>query len=388
MTRLNELAGRGQAIWLDYIRRAFLVSGDLENLVDQGLRGVTSNPSIFEKAIAGSADYDEDLGSLVTEDKSVEEMYEALAISDIQHAADILRSVYDQSAGVDGYVSLEVSPALARDTHGTIAEARRLFDLLDRPNVMIKVPATREGVSAVRALIGEGINVNVTLIFSRIQYEAVAEAYLAGLESRAAAGDDLGKVASVASFFISRVDTALDRALEGAKHASDLQGKIAIANAKAAYARFREIFSGDRWERLARSGARVQRPLWASTGTKNPLYPDTLYVDSLIGADTVNTVPPATLQAFLDHGQVAPALESGLDEARAVLGRLAECGFDLEAVTEKLQVEGVEAFAESFRTLMAGIAEKREKLQTGRVLLSTHLYAAYGDPMRGLGNDS
>jgi transaldolase/glucose-6-phosphate isomerase len=373
MTKLHELHDRGQAIWLDYIRRSFIVSGELKNLVGQGLRGVTSNPSIFEKAIAGSADYDEDLKPLVREDKSVEEIYEVLAIDDIQRAADILRPIYDQSGGDDGYVSLEVSPSLARDTQGTLAEARRLFAALGRPNVMIKVPATREGIPAVELLIGEGINVNVTLIFSLTQYEAVAEVYLAGLEKLAAAGGDLSKVGSVASFFISRVDTAVDRALEGTRDVSGLQGKIAIASAKVAYARFREIFSGERWKSLVHRGARVQRPLWASTGTKNPLYPDTLYVDSLIGADTVNTVPPATLQAFLEHGQVAPTLESGLEDARADLDRLAEMGIDLSAMTEKLQEEGVAAFAESFEVLMAGIAEKREKLLTGQVFLSANL---------------
>jgi transaldolase/glucose-6-phosphate isomerase len=380
MTKLHQLADLGQAIWLDYIRRLFITSGDLQALIDEGLRGVTSNPTIFEKAIAGSADYDQDLHRLVDEGRSVEEIYEALALDDIRRAADLLHKVYDgptwlttgQTDGADGYVSLEVSPTLAYDTEGTIAEARRLFATLDRPNVMIKVPATPEGILAIETLIGEGINVNVTLMFSLAHYEAVAEAYISGLEKLAASGGDLSKVASVASFFISRVDTAMDRALEEIGE-TELQGKIAIANAKAAYARFRERFSGERWERLAARGARVQRPLWASTSTKNPLYPDTLYVDSLIGSDTVNTVPPATLNAFRDHGTVAPTLEADLEEAHAHLARLADLGVYLDAITQKLQDDGVAAFAKSFEALMAAIAEKREQLLAGWQQRSAHL---------------
>jgi transaldolase/glucose-6-phosphate isomerase len=364
MTKLHAVADLGQAIWLDYIRRSFITSGDLQALVEDGLRGVTSNPTIFEKAIAGSTDYDDALRRLVDEGKTVEEIYEALALDDIQRAADLLRPVYEQTNGADGYVSLEVSPNLADDTEGTIAEARRLFAALDRPNVMIKVPATPAGVPAIQALIGEGVNVNVTLIFSMAQYEAVAEAYVAGLEKLAAAGGDVSQVASVASFFVSRVDTAVDRALEEVGEA-ELQGQIAIANSRVAYARFREIFSGARWERLVRKGARVQRVLWASTSTKNPLYPDTLYVDSLIGPHTVNTVPPATLNAFRDHGVVAPTLEAGLDEARARVARLADLGVDLDGITQRLQDEGVAKFARSFESLMATIAEKREQLLAG-----------------------
>jgi transaldolase len=363
MTKLHELADLGQAIWLDYIRRSFITSGDLQALIDEGLRGVTSNPTIFEKAIAGSTDYDGGLHRLVEEGKTVEEIYEALTLDDIQRAADLLRPVYDQAGGADGYVSLEVSPTLAHDTEGTIAEARRFFAALDRPNVMIKVPATPAGIPAIETLISEGVNVNITLMFSLAHYEAVAEAYIAGLEKLAADGGDpstgsgrgVSQVASVASFFVSRVDTAVDRALEaiGTPEAVALQGKIAIANAKMAYARFREIFSGERWERLAAQGARVQRPLWASTSAKNPLYPDTLYVDGLIGPDTVNTVPPATLNAFRDHGTVAPTLEAGLEEARIQLARLAELGVDFDAITQKLQDDGVAAFAKSFESLMA-----------------------------------
>ena len=371
MTKLHQLADLGQAIWFDYIRRSFITSGDLQALIDEGLRGVTSNPTIFEKAIAGSTDYDDALHRLVEEGKTVEEIYEELALDDIRQAADLLHPVYDETDGADGYVSLEVSPNLAYDTEGTIAEARRLFAALGRPNVMIKVPATPDGIPAIETLIGDGINVNVTLIFSLAHYEAVAEAYIAGLEKLVAKGGDVSKVASVASFFVSRVDAAVDRQLDELIRQSPtsniqyLQGKIAIANAKAAYARFRQIFSGPRWERLAAKGARVQRPLWASTSTKNPTYPDTLYVDGLIGPNTVNTVPPATLNAFRDHGTIAPTLEADMDEARAQLARLAEVGVDLDAVTQQLQDEGVSKFAKSFEALMASIAEKREQLLAG-----------------------
>ena len=364
MSKLHKLAHLGQAIWFDYIRRSFIASGELQKLVDQGVRGVTSNPSIFEKAIAGSADYDKDLRPLVEAGKSVEEIYETLALDDIGRAADILRPLYDETDGVDGYVSLEVSPTLAHDTDGTIADARRLFAVLGRPNVMIKVPATPAGVPAIEKLIGEGININVTLIFSSAQYEAVAEAYLAGLEKLAASGGDVGSVASVASFFVSRVDVAIDRILEQIGE-RQLLGRIAIANAKVAYARFHELFAGKRWEKLAAQGARVQRPLWASTGTKDPAYPDTLYMDGLIGRDTVNTVPPVTLQAFLDHGRVAASIETGVDEARDQLTRLAELGIDLDTVTQELQDEGVDKFAKSFESLMGSIAEKRQRLLAG-----------------------
>jgi transaldolase len=361
MTKLHELAELGQAIWLDYISRSLLASGELQELVDQGLRGVTSNPSIFEKAIAGSADYDEDLNRLVGEGRSVEEIYEDLAMSDIRSAADILRPVYEKSEGADGYVSLEVNPALAHDTEATIAEARRLFASLERPNVMIKVPATAAGLPAIEALIGEGVNINVTLIFSLEQYEAVATAYIAGLEKLALAGGDVGKVASVASFFISRVDTAVDKTLEEIGN-TEIQGKIAIDNAKIAYSRFREIFSSERWNKLATGSARVQRPLWASTSSKNPAYPDTLYVDNLIGPDTVNTLPPATLDDFLDHGTVAATVETDVAGARSRLAELAALGIDLDAITNKVLDEGVAAFAKSFEGLIASIAEKRRKL--------------------------
>jgi transaldolase len=361
MTKLHELARLGQSVWLDFIRRSLLEKGELRKLVEQGIRGVTSNPTIFDRAISGSDDYDEDLRPLSGEAKSPEEIFEVLAFRDITLAADILRPVYEATGGLDGYVSLEVSPRLAHDAAGTVAEVRRYFRTLDRPNVLIKVPATPAGIHAVQTLISEGININVTLIFSLAQYEAVAEAYISGLEKFHDRGGQIGKIASVASFFVSRVDTAVDRALEK-MGLTELQGKAAVANAKLAYARFREIFGGERWQRLARKGARVQRPLWASTSTKNPKYPDTLYVDNLIGPDTVNTMPPETLAAVLDHGRVALTVEEGLDEARAHLARLAEVGIDLDKITQQLQDEGVDAFAKSFASLLASIAAKCEKI--------------------------
>jgi len=383
MTKLTELAKLGQAIWLDYIRRSFITTGELQALIERGLRGVTSNPTIFDKAIAGSTDYDEDLRRLVKGGTSDADIYEELVLDDIGRTADTLRPVYERTDGLDGYVSLEVSPALANDTDGTIAEARRFFSKLERPNVMIKVPATGAGIPAIEALIGEGVNVNVTLIFSLGHYEPVAEAYITGLERRLAAGGDVSSVASVASFFVSRVDTAVDVALEKIGH-PEIQGKIAIANAKVAYARFREIFSGERWDRLAAHGARLQRVLWGSTGTKNPRYPDTLYVDSLIGPDTVNTVPPATLQAFLDHGRAASTMDDGLDEARNNLARLSSLGIDLDAITQQLQEDGVDAFAKSFENLMASITEKRKQLTTGWQHASFNLGPFHGTVEKAL----
>jgi transaldolase/glucose-6-phosphate isomerase len=362
MSKLHELSKLGQSIWYDYIRRAFLTQRELGALVEQGLRGVTSNPAIFEKAIAGSADYDKDLQRLIQTCKSVDELYEALALEDITRAADLLRPVYDATNGLDGYVSLEVNPKLAHDTGGTIAEGLRLFKTLSQPNVMIKVPATAAGLPAITALIAAGVNVNVTLIFSNEVYKAVAEAYIAGLEKL---GNGLSKVASVASFFVSRIDSAVDPLL-AAKGNMALQGKIAIANAKMAYAAFKQIFSGPRWEKLAAKNAQLQRPLWASTGVKNPQYPDTLYVDTLIGPHTVNTVPPATLTAFLDHGKVALTLENDIEEAKAQLAQLKTLDIDFNAVTKKLLDEGVIAFVKSFEALMASIAEKRDRLLAGQ----------------------
>jgi transaldolase len=369
MTKLDQLAELGQAIWLDYIRRSLITSGELQLLLDEGVRGVTSNPTILKKAIAGSNDYDADIRRLGGEKGSLKEIYEALALDDIGNTAELLWPVYDRTGGLDGYVSLEVSPKLAHDTQGTIEEARRLFSALDRPNVMIKVPATPAGIPAIKALIGDGININVTLIFSLEIYRLAADAYLAGLEQLVASGGDPSKVASVASFFVSRIDTAVDRQLDAlqSQHPDSplpgsLKGKAAIASAKSAYALFKEIFAGERWGRLVALGARVQRPLWASTSAKNPAYPDTIYVDPLIGPHTVNTAPPDTLDAFRDHGTVALTVEDGLDEAREQLARLAELGVDLETVTQKLLDDGVASFAESFDSLLASIREKTERL--------------------------
>jgi transaldolase/glucose-6-phosphate isomerase len=339
--------------------------------MDQGLRGMTSNPSIFEKAISGSADYDEDLKSLAQQGASVEEIYEALALKDIAMAADLFRPVHEETAGLDGYVSLEVSPELAHDTEGTISEARRFFEKLQRPNVMIKVPATEEGLPAITALIASGVHVNVTLLFSVDVYRDVAEAYLKGLEKlmaqgpSVAGGQKVERIASVASFFVSRVDTAVDQALEKGGH-KDLQGQVAVANAKMAYRAFQEIFSGSRWDGLAAQGARVQRLLWASTGTKNPLYSDTLYVDQLIGPDTVNTMPPATLNSFLDHGTVKETLSEGMEKAEMQIRRLSGLGIDLRRVTQKLLFDGVQAFAQPFEDLMSSISKKRDRLMAGK----------------------
>ncbi len=363
MTKLHELAAIGQAVWYDYIRRALMTSGDLQRLLDLGVRGMTSNPTIFEKAIVGSDDYDDMLHELVHAGKTASEIYEALVLADIAQAADLLLPLYEASERLDGYISLEVSPTLAHDAAGTVAEARRLFALLNRPNVMIKVPATAECIAAIETLIADGINVNVTLMFSMSHYETVAEAYLSGLEKRAAAGGDLRHVASVASFFVSRVDTKLDAILAKLPGGEPLIGKIAIANAAMAYERFKQVFSGERWDALAAKGAQVQRVLWASTGTKNPNYPDTLYVDSLIAPHTVNTMPPATLEATLDHATIAPTLEAHISTARKEITMLQELGVDLYALTEELQVEGLAAFAQSFESLMASIEAKRHQIQ-------------------------
>ncbi|HEX8151188.1 MAG TPA: transaldolase, partial [Pyrinomonadaceae bacterium] len=371
--RLVEIMKLGQSIWYDNIRRAMLTTGDLRKKIEEDdLRGVTSNPTIFEKAITGSTDYDEQMRQLVQSGKNVSEIYEDLVVQDIADAADTLKPVYDRTDGLDGYISLEVSPKLAYETQGTIDEATRLFERLGRANVMIKIPAAQEGLPAIEECIYRGININVTMIFSIENYEQVAEAFIRGLERRAAEGKSVERIASVASFFVSRVDTAIDADLEyKARHAStpeekkrleSLLGRAAVANAKLAYQKYKEIFHGARFADLKAKGAQVQRCLWASTGTKNPEYSDVLYVDNLIGPETVNTVPPATYTAIRDHGKVALTLEEGVEECRALTGQLAEAGIDLAAVTEKLQKDGLEAFVNSFDTLVESIESKRDAL--------------------------
>ncbi len=376
---LLELHAHGQSIWLDYIRRNLITSGELKRLVEEdGLSGLTSNPTIFDKAVAGSSDYDEQLQHLLTTDPNMSPMalFDAIEIADIQAAADVLRPVYDRTEGADGFVSIEVSPGLAQDTTGSIAEARRLWHAVDRPNLLVKIPATPEGIPAILTLIAEGINVNITLMFSLAHYEAVANAYISGLERNF----QPQRVASVASFFVSRVDTAVDKALEalGTSEALALRGTIAVANSKLVYQRFREIFSSDRWKALAKRGARVQRVLWASTGTKNPAYSDVLYVESLIGPDTVNTLPPATLNAFRDHGKVRETVTEGLDQAREAVERLGKLGVDLNAITENLQEEGVKAFSESMDKLLESLEEKRGSIVASQVDAQTLSLGPWG----------
>jgi transaldolase / glucose-6-phosphate isomerase len=368
---LERLHDFGQAVWLDFLSRRFVAEGGLKKLIEQDrLTGVTSNPSIFEKAIAGSADYDSSLNTVETDgDCDVMALYERLAIEDIQHAADALRPVFEATERRDGYVSLEVSPYLAMNTEATVVEARRLWRAVGRDNLMIKVPGTKPGLPAIRQLIGEGINVNITLLFSQQVYEEVVEAYLAGLEHLVAQGGDPGRVASVASFFVSRIDVAVDRLIEEHGRPTDgagkreeiagLRGKVAIANAKLAYQRYKRRFAGPRWEKLGAKGARVQRLLWASTGTKNPDYSDVLYVEELIAADTVNTLPPATMDAFRDHGRVRASLEENIDQAEQMMATLGRSGISIDAVTAKLVDEGVGLFADAFDKLLGAVSRKR-----------------------------
>ncbi len=367
----------GQSIWLDFIHRNSLQNGEMQKYIDEyGVIGVTSNPSIFQKAIGESDTYDSSITHML--DLDAYSIYEKLAVDDIQHALDMFRPIYDRTNKHDGYVSLEVSPLIANDSETTISEAKRLFKLVNRPNVMIKIPATSAGIPAIEEAIASGVNVNVTLIFSVKNYEDVAKAYIHGLERRLAAGGDLSHVASVASFFLSRIDTLIDKMLENNIRAAqgrdldrvarnrELLGKAAIANAKMAYGRFLDLFyQSEVFAKLRAAGAQVQRPLWASTGTKNPAYPDTVYIDTLIGKDTVNTVPPATLKAFKDHGTVADTLKDGIDSADQVMDMLAEVGVDIEQVTNQLQVDGVTLFVEAFESLLKQVEAKRDILQTG-----------------------
>jgi transaldolase/glucose-6-phosphate isomerase len=371
MSPLKQLESCGQSLWLDYLKRSLIEKGELRTLIERdGLKGETSNPSIFEKAIGESDEYKGALEQFQTEaDHSISEIYEHLAVADIRAAADVLRPVYDQTQGRDGYISLECSPYLANDTNATISEACRLRQIVDRPNLMIKVPATPAGIPAICELIGRGLNVNITLLFSVAVYERVVEAYIAGLETLKKAGDDVSKVASVASFFVSRIDTAVDKRLDKLQDeaaADRLRGKVAIANAKIAYARYRALFSGSRWQALASAGAKTQRLLWASTSTKNPAYKDTLYVETLIGRDTINTMPPATMDAFRDHGQIRrDAIEEDVAGARAILADLESHRISLEEVTEELVTEGVQQFADAFDKLFVAIARRRRALLDG-----------------------
>ena len=353
----------GQSIWLDYISRDLIDSGELRRLVETGVRGVTSNPAIFQSAISGSNDYDASLIRYRAETSDPARIFELLAIDDVRDAADVLRPVYDSSGRSDGFVSIEVNPLLAARTDATIAEARRLRAAIDRPNILIKVPGTPEGVPAIRKLISEGISVNVTLLFSLAAYRAAAAAFIDGLSDYVeAGGDDLGGISSVASFFVSRVDTSADGALDGVSGGREIAGKIGIANAKLAYDEFRRLCATERWQQLAARGALPQRPLWASTGVKNPAYPDVLYMNELMGPDTVNTAPPATLDAFLDHGDVAERVTTGLDEAQAQVERLEELGISLDAITGDLLKAGVKAFADAFEGLLEVIDSKCREL--------------------------
>ncbi len=387
---LVELTKLGQSVWYDQMERKLITTGKLRQMIEQdALRGLTSNPTIFDKAIAGSDDYDAQLRGLAAQNKSRDEIYDALVLEDIGNAADTFRPVYEKTKGDDGFVSIEVSPLLARDTARTIAEARRWFEALDRRNVMVKIPATPEGIPAIEESIANGLNINITLIFSNEVYKQVMEAYLRGLERRLEKKLPIGDIASVASFFVSRIDTQADKQIEARiKQTTDegkkrelesLLGKVAISNAKLAYQEFKKVFGSPRFLKLRDQGARVQRPLWASTGTKNPKYSDVLYIEALIGADTVNTIPPATFVAFREHGKVQPTLESNLDEAREVLRKFAAFGFSLEDITTRLTADGVSSFDESFASLMSTIEARRDDAVLGLAdRVTPHLGSAQG----------
>jgi transaldolase len=360
-TRLHQLNDLGQSPWLDNMRRGWLTGGELAGWIERGIRGITSNPSIFQKAISAGHDYDEQFGDLIAGGSTVTDAYWDLVTSDIEGALALLRPVYDSTDGLDGFVSVEVAPELARDAAGTEAAARQLHEEIDEPNLYVKIPATAEGIGPIRTMIAEGRSTNITLIFSLDRYAEVMEAYLSGLE---AAEGDLARISSVASFFISRVDTEVDRRLEeiGTDAALALQGKAAVAQGQVAYQRFRETFSGDRWAALAARGARVQRPLWASTSTKNRAYPDTLYVDSLIGPDSVNTMPEDTIDAFLDHGTVRRTVDADPDAAQGVLDALGEVGVDLDDVSRVLEEQGVASFSKAFDELLGALDAKAAEL--------------------------
>ena len=374
MNRLKGLLAHGQSVWLDNIHREMLRSGELKKLIDVGLRGMTSNPAIFEKALSTGKAYDASLRKLFAGRKSLEEIFDVLALDDVRDAADQFLPVHEESKGTDGFVSIEVSPLFARDTERTLAEARRLWKLVDRPNIMVKIPATKEGLPAIQKALAEGIPVNVTLIFSVERYHEVLEAHRRAMESRAADGKPPA-VESVASFFVSRIDSAVDKIIQEKIQRSknpaekdqllELLGKTAVANAKAAYLLYKKHYGSPTWDPLKKKGARPQRPLWASTSTKNPHYPDLMYVDTLIGVNTVNTIPPATLEAFLDHGTVADTLESGVDKAREVLEQLKNHKIDLRKVTDILEIEGVKLFVDAYDKLLAGLGAKKESMLAG-----------------------
>jgi transaldolase len=358
----------GQSIWLDYLRRKMITSGELKELiVEDGLRGITSNPSIFDEVITGSRDYDDDISALALEGKDKHAIYETLTVKDVQDAADVFRPVYDELEGGDGFVSLEVNPHLAHDIEGTVSEARRLWNKLKRPNVFIKVPATKEGLKCIRRLISEGINVNVTLLFGLPRYREVARAFILGLEDRAKDGKSLKGISSVASFFLSRIDVLVDPMLEKISESGDgkapsaekARGQVAIASAKKAYQIYKKIFGEKRFRKLEEKGARPQRVLWASTSTKNPNYSDVKYLEALIGPQTVNTVPQETLNAYRDHGDPAPRLEEGIEKAEEILGLLPQLGIDIDQVTQQLEDEGIEKFNKPYDDLMANLEEKR-----------------------------
>jgi transaldolase len=362
-SRLHRLADYGQSVWIDFLSRDLLRSGELERRMrDDAVVGVTSNPTIFQKAISAGDAYDEQLREVLEDETDPKEVFLRLATKDVGDALDLLRSVWDEGGGKDGYVSIEVDPTLAYDTAATIEEAQRLHDAIDRPNLFVKIPATEPGLPAIEEMISRGRSINVTLIFSLERYSEVAEAYIRGLERLVAGGGDPSKVASVASFFVSRVDTEADRRLDEIGGHDELKGKLAVANAKLAYKRYKEIFAGERWEALEAKGATPQRCLWASTSTKNPEYRDVLYVEDLIGPMTVNTMPDETIEAFQDHGEVAPTLEQGIDEARQVFEEIKGAGVDYADVTDTLEREGVEKFSDSFAELLEGIREKSGEL--------------------------
>jgi transaldolase len=362
-SRLHELSELGQSVWIDFLSRNLLKEGELARMMrEDAVVGVTSNPTIFQKAISAGDAYDEQLREVLKNERDPKEVFIELATRDVGDALDLLRSVWDEGGGKDGYVSIEVDPNLAYDTQATIAEAARLHDVIDRPNLFVKIPATKAGLPAIEEMIARGRSINVTLIFSLERYAEVAEAYVRGLERFVQGGADPSTLASVASFFVSRVDTEADKRLDEVGGHEELKGKLAIANAKLAYERYKETFSGERWEALAAKGATPQRCLWASTSTKNPAYRDVMYVEELIGPMTVDTMPEETIRAFQDHGDVAPTLEQGIDEAKAVFERIAEAGVDYDDVVATLEREGVEKFADSFSELLEGIRAKAGEL--------------------------